>query len=162
MDNNMKKLFLLGAMVCALGITGCIYTNDNPRCDPNDTNVFYIVEREPEFPGGIDSMFAFLNRNIRYPQAAIEKNIEGKVYVQFVVEQDGSITNAHILRDIVYGSKEADELAAELGCGAEVIRVVNTMPKWKPAVQHGWIVRSNYTLPVGFYSGQAIDPRTHK
>lgn len=158
----MKKILLVCAIVCALGVSGCIHSNDYPKYDPSLTTVHHYAERNPEFPGGIDSMFAFLNRNIRYPKEAIEKNIEGKVYVQFIVEQDGSITDAHIVRDIVYGSEEADSLAAVLGCGAEVIRVVNTMPKWKPAVQDGYVIRFVYNLPVGFYSGQVIDPRTIK
>lgn len=128
---------------------------------PNDTaifpyDMFLVVEHDPEFPGGIDSLYAFLNKNVRYPQKAVEKKIEGKVFVRFVIEKDGSITNARILRDIVYGSEEADSMAAELGCGAEIIRVINMMPKWKPAVNNGKVVRYEFSLPVKFSLTEGI------
>ena len=164
----MKKLFFMGSVTCALGMmVACNPTPQNKQ--PSESPVFGITEdgaeiyvfaeHEPEFPGGIDSLYFFLNKNIRYPEEAIKRKIEGKIYTRFIVEKDGSITNAEIIRDIVYGNEEADSLAARLGCGAEVIRVINMMPKWKPASNCGTIVRYQFNLPVMFslYDG-IIDP----
>ncbi len=97
-----------------------------------------VVEYEPEFPGGMEALYAFLKENIRYPEAARKNRIEGKVYVTFTVEKDGSITHAQILHDI--GG----------GCGQEAIRVVNSMPRWKPGTQRGKPVRIPFNLPVIF------------
>ena len=97
-----------------------------------------VVEYEPEFPGGMGALYAFLKENIRYPEAARKNKIEGKVYVTFTVEKDGSITHAQILHDI--GG----------GCGEEAIRVVNSMPRWKPGTQRGKPVRTPFILPIQF------------
>ncbi len=118
---------------------------DSPRLwegevdDPNDPDYIYnVVEIDPEFPGGIDAMYRFVKDNIKYPQAALDNNIQGRVYVTFVVEEDGSISNLRLARDI--GG----------GCGNEAIRVVKMMPKWTPGKQGGKPVRVQYNLPVGF------------
>lgn len=97
-----------------------------------------IAEDEPEFPGGIEALYKFFQDNIQYPQLALENGIEGRVYVTFVVETDGSITNPRLLRDI--GG----------GCGQEALRVVKMMPKWKPGKQQGKVVRVQFNLPVKF------------
>lgn len=106
--------------------------------DSEEDQIFSVVEDDPEFPGGMDSLLAFLQRNIVYPKLAKENKIEGKVYVTFVVEIDGSISNIKVLRDI--GG----------GCGQEVVRVVKLMPKWIPGKQQGKPVRVQYNLPVKF------------
>ena len=103
-----------------------------------DTMIFTFCEVDAEFPGSEDSLNAFLHRNIRYPKDAKDKKIEGTVYVSFVVERDGDITDAKVVRDIGYG------------CGEEALRVLNTMPKWKPATQHGYAVRQQNNLPIRF------------
>lgn len=104
----------------------------------DDDEVFVIVEDSPEFPGGVDSLYAFLGANIHYPAEAKKDSIEGYVFVQFVVEKDGSIHNMKVLRDI--GG----------GCGEEVVRVIKLMPKWQPAKQRGEPVRCQFRLPVKF------------
>lgn len=104
----------------------------------DDDEVFVLVEDSPEFPGGMDSLYAFLGANIHYPAEAKKDSIEGLVFVQFVVEKDGSIYNIRVLRDI--GG----------GCGEEVVRVMNMMPKWQPAKQRGTPVRCQFNLPVKF------------
>ena len=106
--------------------------------DSEEDQIFSVVEDDPEFPGGMDSLLAFLQRNIVYPELARENGIEGKVYVTFVVETDGSISNVKVLRDI--GG----------GCGLEAVRVVKLMPKWKPGKQAGKAVRVQYNLPIYF------------
>lgn len=103
-----------------------------------EEEVFVVVEDDPEFPGGMDSLKAFIERNLVYPQLAKDNKIEGKVFVTFVVEKDGSISGVKVLRDIGYG------------CGAEAIRVVMKMPKWKPGKQRGKPVRVQYNLPIVF------------
>ncbi len=103
-----------------------------------EEEIFTVVENEPEFPGGMEELYKYLGSSIKYPTIAKENNITGKVYVTFVIEKDGSIANPRILRDI--GG----------GCGAEAIRVVKGMPKWKPGKQRGKAVRVQFNLPVSF------------
>ena len=100
--------------------------------------IFQVVENDPEFPGGVEAMYKYLGQNIKYPQLARENNITGRVYVSFVVEKDGSVSNVKVLRDI--GG----------GCGQEAVRVVKSMPKWTPGKQRGKAVRVQYNLPVNF------------
>ena len=100
--------------------------------------IFQVLENDPEFPGGVEAMYKYLAQNIKYPQLARENNITGKVYVEFVVEKDGSVSNVKVLRDI--GG----------GCGQEAVRVVKSMPKWTPGKQRGKAVRVQYNLPVNF------------
>ena len=97
-----------------------------------------LVAADAGFPGGEDALYDFIAKNLKYPQAAKDSNIQGKVFVQFVVEKDGSITNAKVLRDI--GG----------GCGEEALRVVKMMPKWKPGEIRGTKYRVQCTLPVKF------------
>ena len=106
--------------------------------DEIETQIFTVVENEPEFPGGMEALYKYLAQNIKYPQLARDNGITGKVYVTFVVERDGSIANPKVLRDI--GG----------GCGAEAIRVVKSMPKWTPGKQRGKAVRVQFNLPVNF------------
>ena len=106
--------------------------------DNSEDEIFTVVEDDPEFPGGMDSLRAFLQRNIKYPEKALKNKIEGRVFVAFTVEKDGSISSIKILRDI--GG----------GCGKEAVRVVKLMPKWKPGTQRGKAVRTQFTLPVHF------------
>lgn len=104
----------------------------------NDDMILGIVERMPEFPGGEEAVYEFLAKNLKYPQAAKDSNIQGKVYVQFTVDKDGSIINPKVARDI--GG----------GCGEEALRVVKMMPKWKPGDQRGVKIRTQFTLPITF------------
>lgn len=92
----------------------------------------------PEYPGGFDAMFDFINANLVYPQEAIDAGIEGRVFVGFVVEKDGSVSSIKLLRGIGYGCDEA------------AMDVVRKMPKWKPATQRGKPVRVQYQFPLNF------------
>ena len=100
--------------------------------------IFSVVESMPEFPNGMQELYVYLGNNIKYPVMAKESGIQGKVYVTFVVEKDGSITDVKVLRGI--GG----------GCDEEAVRVVAAMPKWKPGKQRGKPVRVQYNLPVRF------------
>ena len=92
----------------------------------------------PEFPGGMEAMYSFLRNELQYPAVARVNNIQGTVLLEFVVEKDGSISNA----------KPLVSLYPE--CDAEAIRIVNKMPKWKPAKQNGKPVRCYFNLPIRF------------
>ena len=106
--------------------------------EAEEEEIFVFIEEQASFPGGTEALYKFLRENIKYPPAARENGIEGKVFLKFVVEKDGSVSNVKVMRDI--GS----------GCGAEAVRVVKSMPKWTPGKQRGRAVRSEYSLPVSF------------
>jgi periplasmic protein TonB len=103
-----------------------------------EEEIFIVVEDQPEFPGGDEARIRFLSENIRYPQMARESGIQGIVFVTFVVETDGSITNVRVLRGI--GG----------GCDEEAIRVIKSMPQWKPGRQRGRAVRVQFNMPIRF------------
>jgi|688.fasta_scaffold00329_66 protein TonB len=103
--------------------------------------IFVSVEEMPEFPGGMDSLFLFLGSEIQYPTEAKEKNIQGIVYVYFVIEKDGSVSGAEVKR----GVKDAPML------DAEALRAVKAFPQWKPGKQNGKNARVAYTVPVKFF-----------
>jgi periplasmic protein TonB len=105
---------------------------------PVEAEIFTVVEEAPSFPGGDEKLYDFLRENMVYPQMARESGIQGIVYVTFVVEPNGTITNVRVLRDI--GG----------GCGDESIRVVKAMPSWTPGKQRGKAVRVQFNLPVKF------------
>ena len=109
---------------------------------PAPDKIFTAVEQMPEFPGGMAALQKYLSQNIRYPAAAREDNIQGKVILKFVVDKDGSVGDIQILRDI--GG----------GCGKEADRVVRGMPKWRAGKQNGAAVKVYYTLPVSFKLGE--------
>jgi TonB family protein len=100
--------------------------------------VFYMVEDMPEFPGGENSLRKFISGSIIYPEVAIKKNIQGKVYVSFVVTKNGFITNARIAKGV---DPELDK---------EALRVVNSLPDWIPGKQKGQAVNVSYTVPIHF------------
>ena len=104
----------------------------------NDDEIFMVVENQPEFPGGMPALLNYLSENIRYPEEAKNKGIQGRVICSFVVEKDGSISSPEIKRG---GDPLWDE---------EAIRVINAMPKWKPGTQRGIPVRVMFSLPIQF------------
>ena len=103
-----------------------------------DEPIFQVVEEMPKFPGGLQEAMVFIGKNIKYPVAAQEAKIEGRVIVQFVVGKDGSVSDIHTVRGV---SPELD---------AEAIRVVSMMPKWIPGKQRGKAVAVKYTMPIMF------------
>ena len=103
-----------------------------------DQTVFQVVEKMPEFPGGMAACLKFLSNNIKYPTISQENGVQGKVIVQFVVNKDGSIVDPVVVRSVdPYLDKEA-------------LRVISMMPKWSPGMQRGKPVRVKYTVPVTF------------
>ena len=105
---------------------------------PLDTNVYDMPEQMPEFPGGATAMEHFISDNLTYPDEARAKKIQGKVYIQFVVEKDGSVSHVKIRRGV---HPLLDE---------EAIRVIKMMPAWKPGSMRGKIVRVRHTIPIVF------------
>ncbi|MBR6227207.1 MAG: TonB family protein [Bacteroidales bacterium] len=100
--------------------------------------VYQIAEEMPEFPGGVEALMDFVGKNVKYPEEAKEKEISGRVFVSFVIEKDGSVSNVKVLRGI--GG----------GCDEEAVRVIKGMPKWKPGIQKGKPVRVSYMMPINF------------
>ena len=106
--------------------------------EPEEQTIFEVVENMPDFPGGQAAFMQYLAKNIKYPTIAQENGTQGRVIVQFVVNKDGSIVDAKVVRSVdPYLDKEA-------------LRVINTMPKWKPGMQRGKPVRVKFTVPVMF------------
>lgn len=105
---------------------------------PDDELVFFIVEDMPEFPGGDLALRKYIANSVKYPEGAVENGIQGKVYVTFVVTKDGSIANTKIARGV-------DPLLDK-----EALRVINSLPKWKPGKQRGTAVNVSYTVPINF------------
>ena len=110
-----------------------------PQEDEEEEVVFVIVESMPEFPGGQQALFKYLSENVKYPVIAQENGIQGRVICQFVVNKDGSIVDVEVVRS--GGDPSLDK---------EAVRVIKSMPKWKPGKQRGKPVRVKYTVPVNF------------
>mgnify|MGYP000805529630 CR=1 FL=1 len=109
-----------------------------PEPAPKEEEIFVAVEQQAEFPGGMAALMKWLSNNIRYPEAAQQNDVQGKVIVKFVVEKDGSVSQAQIIKGV---DKDLDK---------EALRVVNKMPKWQAGKNNGVPVRSYFTLPVNF------------
>ena len=127
---EVKKIF-----TCLL----CLFVVVNSYSQTTvDDNVFDVVEEAPEFPGGMTEMMRYLQNNIKYPLTCYQQGIQGRVIVRFVIDTDGSVVNAEVIKSI---DPHLDK---------EALRVVNTMPKWKPGKQKGETVKVRYTLPINF------------
>ena len=132
-------------------------TEDNPiqvLKNYNDT-VYQVVEQMPQFPGGEKALMEYIGKNIVYPVEAKEKEIQGRVFINFVIEKDGSVSNVKVLRGI--GG----------GCDEEAVRAVSSLPKWKPGIQKGKPVRVSYQIPILFkldnaQKAQDQDPKKEK
>lgn len=109
---------------------------DEPEIDSD--SIFISVEQKPEFPGGLSGLYSYFKNNVKYPLPAMERGISGRVFLNFVVEPDGSISNVIVLRGI--GG----------GCDEEAVRVIRNMPLWEPGRQRGRAVRVSFTVPIKF------------
>lgn len=126
-----SSIIKLSVVIFLLGI--CVNTFAQ-----HSNEIFVSVENPPTFPGGEEELVKFLSQNVKYPSISEKNNVQGTVYVRFVVEVDGSLSNINILRGL-------DE-----HIDAEVFRVISTMPKWKPGTQAGKPVRVYMHIPVKF------------
>jgi protein TonB len=99
---------------------------------------YVVVEQMPEFPGGESALRNYLSTSVKYPKIALENGIQGKVYISFVVDTNGGISNVKVTRGI------------DAALDKEAIRVIKAMPKWIPGKQNGQAVRVSFTLPINF------------
>ncbi len=106
--------------------------------EEEEGEVFFVVEDMPEFPGGEQALHRYLAESVRYPTIAQENGIQGRVYVKFVINTDGSVTDVQIARGV------------DPSLDKEALRVVRNMPKWEPGKQRGEPVRVSYTVPINF------------
>ena len=156
MMNKTKTRFgawkLLAALpvVAMLMMVGCKpAATAEPESTPDETTVAATqaigegdittdVDTDPEFVGGMEALYKYLAESISYPEKAKADGVQGRVMVKFVIEADGSVSNAEVVRGI---SEE---------CDAEALRVIQGMPNWKPATKDGQSVRVHYTIPINF------------
>ena len=149
--------FALGLMASVVGVNAQVIDDnadvvvmsveEQPMCveifevtepKPDENGVFYSVETQPEFPGGMAELMKYLQKNTRYPQICKEQGWQGRVIVQFVVNTDSTITDVNVVKPV---NPHFDK---------EAVRVVEAMPKWIPGKLHGEPVRVRFTLPVTF------------
>jgi TonB family protein len=109
-----------------------------PKMLGSDEQIFFMVENMPEYPGGEMALRKFISENINYPEIAREKGVEGRVYVSFVVDKQGDVANVKIARGV------------DSALDQEALRVVNSLPAWKPGKQRGEAVNVEYTVPIHF------------
>ena len=105
---------------------------------PKTEDVFITVEQQPQYPGGMEALRQFLSNNLSYPRQATSAGVSGRVFISFVVNTDGSLTDVQVLKGIGFG------------CDEEALRVVQKMPRWRPGKQSGRAVRVKYNLPISF------------
>ncbi len=135
----MKKYFFAILILLTISINDYAQNIDTTDTLKQDTEpIFSIVEEPAQFPGGDEALLKFIRKKIKYPKQAIKNKISGTVYVQFIVEKDGSISDVTVIRGI--GG----------GCDEEAVRVITKMPNWIPAKQKGIPVRSFYVIPITF------------
>jgi TonB family protein len=147
----MKKLFLLLLITYPLSL---VYAQDNAKSentpatmqgDANDpTHIYGLVTQMPEFDG---DLYKYLGDHLSYPDAAMDKGVQGIVYVTFVVEKDGNLTGVHVIHSLEHSLDSA------------AVACVRRMPKWKPGIQNGVTVRVQYNLPIK-YTMPLIDTKS--
>lgn len=107
--------------------------------NPSDENIVYhVVDNMPEFPGGMKALMSFIDNNIQYPAEARKKGMQGRVVIQFIVDENGYIIEPNIVRSV------------EPSLDEEALRIIKTLPKWKPGTLQGKAVKVKYTVPVAF------------
>ena len=108
------------------------------RQPPKEDEVYHVVDDMPEFPGGMDKLLQFINDNMQYPTKAQTEGIQGKVIVQFIIDEDGYIIEPNIVRSV------------ESSLDNEALRLIKMLPKWKPGTLKGKAIKVKYTVPVAF------------
>ncbi|WP_281310527.1 energy transducer TonB [Flavobacterium flavigenum] len=131
----MKKFLILILICCVQNVFS--QSKKTEKTIPEDENTIYNtagLDEQPQFPGGIEEFYKFLNTNFVIPQD--KPKLKGKIYTTFIVEKDGSLSDIKVLRDLGFGTKE------------EAIRVLNSSPKWTPGKQNGKLVRVLFSAPI--------------
>src|SRR5690606_742096 len=106
--------------------------------EDNTVYDFVSMENPPSYPGGMDRFYKYIQENLRYPPMAQDNNIQGKVYVSFTIDKDGSIVDVKVDRKLGYGTDE------------EAVRVIKAMRRWNPGMQNGRPARARFSIPIGF------------
>ncbi|MFI5451175.1 energy transducer TonB [Pedobacter sp. UC225_61] len=132
----MKKL-IFSSLLAVLLLSFC-HNKAVAQVEDNTVYNFVSMENPPSYPGGIASFYKFLGDNMKYPQQAKDDNIQGIVYVSFIVEKDGSLNNLKVDRKLGGGTDE------------EAIRVLKLSKRWNPGMQNGKVVKVKYNIPVKF------------
>jgi len=136
--NVFIRIVLASSLIVLFGCKAHKQVISQVKSDPQQDEVMVTVDEMPEYPGGIVALTNFMAQTVRYPVEAQRKGIQGRVYVSFVVEKNGSVGVVKIARG-VYPDLDA-----------EATRVVKLLPKWKPGKQKGKLVRVSYTIPINF------------
>lgn len=135
-DNSFRVMRRIIFIVLSILVTLSI--NAQSEATHVEEKVYDVVEEMPQFPGGPSALFEYLSNNLQYPVVAEENGVQGRVIVTFIVEKDGSISNAKVVK------------AVDPSLDKEAIRLVESMPNWIPGKQNGEPVRVKYTVPVTF------------
>jgi periplasmic protein TonB len=125
----------------------------------DESNVYKFVDEQPEFEGGLTAFFKYVNANLQMPPEALKERVDGRAFLSFVVNTDGSISNVTVRRT-TYTKRSTDDKVVEVDAqkdktviealNNEAVRVITAMPKWKPGKQGGLVVRSAFAMPVSF------------
>lgn len=134
----MNKTILLGLLLIPFFALNCSKSSTCEIPVSDSDEIYVVVQEQADFPGGVAALYKWIDSHLQYPTAAKENNIQGKVVLRMVIEKDGSVNQVVVVR-------QAHELLDN-----EAVRLLNLMPKWKPATNQGKIVRSFFTLPIEF------------
>lgn len=129
-------LFFISADMYASELIVTDQVSDERKTEEEE--IYSVVDEKPDFPGGEKALMDFVIKNLKYPPKMAKKKIQGRVFVSYIVETDGSISNIEVLKS------PAKELSDE------AVRVISLMPKWKPGTKGGNPVRVKYIMPVSF------------
>ena len=136
----MKRYLFIALLLCSISLCAQETQLQPIATDSVDEEVIFIeIDPVPEFPGGPKALFEYLSFNTHYPKQAYRKGVEGRVVCQFIVKKNGKLSNVKVVRSS--GDKSLDR---------EAVRVIRSMPKWKPGMQHGKPVNVRYSVPVAF------------
>ena len=131
------KYFILFTVLFFSGLN--CFSQENNQDKEKESYKYNAIEKKPEFPGGAGAFYKYIGNNYRTPSV---QGLSGKVYVNFVIEKDGSVVEAKVIRDLGYGT------------GEEAVRVLSESPKWSPGMQNGQPVRVLYSLPITIQSSK--------
>jgi protein TonB len=137
-----KTVLLLGVMLFALNIQAQIATEKNNATDCVTTDEvfdFQVVDKKPKFPGGMTSLQSYINRSLKYPQVSRENNSQGRVIVRFIIDSNGIVISPQVVRS-----------SGDFYLDMEAVRVIESMPKWKPGKHKGKPVCVYFTMPIVF------------
>lgn len=137
-----KTVLLLGVMLFALNIQAQIATEKNNATDCATTEQIYDVQKvdkQPKFPGGMTSLQSYINRSLKYPQVSRENNSQGRVIVRFIIDSNGIVISPQVVRS-----------SGDFYLDMEAVRVIESMPKWKPGKHKGKPVCVYFTMPIVF------------